>query len=65
MRLASRPKQSEQRTVIKFAWLPTEMTNGYVIWLEKYKVQEEYFRGLSRLSSRWETVSIEVDRGMS
>lgn len=36
------PKFSEDRTLKKFAWFPTKINDGLIIWLETYYVVEIY-----------------------
>ena len=40
------PRVGDTRERDKFAWLPTKMTDGSVIWFERYWVGEVYHRHL-------------------
>ena len=46
MKLGKRPVPNDKRTVIRFAWIPTVMTNSNIIWLEKYKDHQIYVDAL-------------------
>lgn len=37
-------KIGEQRYVDRFAWLPVTLTNGKRVWLQRYRLLEEYRR---------------------
>lgn len=36
------PSEGDSRTVRRFAWLPTIMSDGTVVWLELYGSSETY-----------------------
>lgn len=36
------PKHGERRVVKRFAWLPTIVSGGAYVWLEKYLSHEEF-----------------------
>jgi hypothetical protein len=48
------PYHGERRTYQKFAWTPIKV-GGYTVWLEAYRVTEEYVLSYSR----WKIVSKE------
>jgi len=39
------PEEGQQRVVNRFAWLPVELEDGTVIWLERYRRLEEWKSG--------------------
>lgn len=45
MKFGKEIKLNERMTVIRFAIIPTEMTNGVWVWLERYKDVGYYFYG--------------------
>jgi hypothetical protein len=42
------PKLGDERLEIRFAWLPTKLSDGYTVWLEEYRV---HFRYESRMEA--------------
>jgi hypothetical protein len=36
------PRLGDERTEIRFAWLPTKLDDGYTVWLETYRVHLRY-----------------------
>lgn len=69
------PKEGDKRTIDKFAWLPVKITiykgelegrehfNYYWLWLEKYKIDQEYGeywrkRGDGMWTRGWHTIKM-------
>jgi len=40
-----RPEYDEVRIVKKFALVPTRVSDGTVVWLERYLVRQQYIEG--------------------
>lgn len=38
------PKLGDTKAEIRMAWLPTELSDGYTVWLETYRVYLRYER---------------------
>ncbi len=36
------PRLGQRRVVIRFLWLPTECTDGYIRWLTRVRVLQEF-----------------------
>ena len=43
MTLYIRPKDGETELRTRFAWFPTRMSSGNIIWLEKYDQHKTYY----------------------
>lgn len=54
MRWKKRPeeKPGSMRKIKKFAWLPKELDDGYVVWLERFNAEQRY----SKYVNRWVAV---------
>lgn len=39
-----KPSINERCTEFKFAWMPTELTDGNTVWLEMYEIKK-FFNG--------------------
>lgn len=55
------PKVGDQRTVYKFAWLPTTV-GEYTVWLERYAIHQEYKKGMYVFGGNIDFKWVEVDR---
>jgi hypothetical protein len=53
MKLYRCPPGGACRTVTLFAWQPIKLDNRDVIWLEKYKDDQEYSYGFDTCDLRW------------
>lgn len=49
-------KLNEQRTSKAFALFPTEMADHSIVWLERYNVTKEYYRGAPNGDWCWSVV---------
>ena len=60
------PKLGDRRTEVRMAWLPTQLDDGYTVWLETYRVHYRYEtrrvapKGGSLPRTRWFVVSTEI-----
>lgn len=41
-KIPEEPNLGDQKTDIRFAFFPTRMTDGYTVWLERYRVHLLY-----------------------
>lgn len=46
-----RPRHGDTRIREKFAWLPTEMSDGVTVWLEFYLLRERFHHSSDRTGS--------------
>ena len=59
------PYIGDRRYILKFAWLPKKLDDGYTVFLEHYGVHQEYQRhiwnaGMS-MYIRWVTTRTSID----
>ena len=60
------PKLGDRRTEVRMAWLPTQLDDGYTVWLETYRVHYRYetrrvaTKGGYLPRTRWFVVSTEI-----
>lgn len=45
----NKPKHGDTTTRMRFAWLPVELSNGDLIWLESYFVKQKFFANVGGL----------------
>ena len=36
-------KEYSERTIVRYAWVPTKLDDNYQVWLEKYYVNQKYY----------------------
>ena len=49
------PKNGATRTIRRFAWRRTRVGN-YIVWLERYKIEERYFQPASGNPGWWHEI---------
>ena len=56
------PREGDKRWVYRFAWLPTKVEPNWVVWLERYEVEQGWrmVRRRNRWEMEWKDIKTEI-----